>query len=276
MKDLGNEESYEKVWFRGKSTEGMTLFGTDTYLMKCVSGKSRVLIGSQKCTFEKGTNFMLADGVLFRLLETSGDMEICAFKFSNRFFNVIYPLVPGEAIETISQTTPDLYDSDSRKLLDLTFRQINAIYSMKNTKYKYLMTVNLLVNYILIVHGQTYGHVKDKLPLFANDRTTTLVSTFYEMVSDEAIAHRNVEYYANALHISARYLFKICKANGGMSPKQAIDYEIVGKAKILLLTTELSLLQISEELRFRNQTAFTEFFERNVGITPSEFRKKYL
>lgn len=275
-KELKSEETYEKVSFKGKSVEGMTLYGTDTYVMKCVSGKARVLIGSTECEFGKGTNFFLADEVLFKFLGATDDLEILAFKFSSRFFNVVYPLVPGEAIETISQTSPYLYNSESKKLLDLAFRQIQILYGMEKKEYTYLMTVNLLVNYVLIVHEQTYGHTKEDVPVFPNDRTTALASTFYELVRDGAVEHRNVEYYAKRLNISSRYLFKICKANGGMSPKQAIDYVIVGKTKKLLLTTGLSFLQISTELLFPNQTAFTEYFKRNVGITPSEFRKKYL
>ncbi len=96
------------------------------------------------------------------------------------------------------------------------------------------------------------------------------------MCHDEAMEHGNVEYYAARLNITSRYLFKICKENSGLTPKQSIDFVIAGEAKKLLLTSMLSFQEISDRLNFPDQNAFTQFFKRTVGVTPSEFRKEYI
>ena len=87
--------------------------------------------------------------------------------------------------------------------------------------------------------------------------------------------HRDIKYYADKLNITSRYLYKICKETTGLTPKQMIDYTIVGKAKKLLLTTEMANQQISGELLFPDQATFGQYFKRNVGMSPLEFRKKY-
>jgi len=269
------EESFDLVYFRGPKVEGKTIFGTDTYLMKCLSGDARVLIGTTEHVFSRGTNFMLADGVLFKFVEPSDDFVCRAFRFSNRFFNVIYPMVSGEVIEASAHTHPDLYDAEARTMLDLIFRQMQILYTKHNHPYRYKMAVNLIVNYMLVVYEQTYRHIKDSVPNYPNDRMTSILCQFYELCNTDALRHRNVEYYAERLHITSRYLFRICKENSGLTPKQAIDFVIVGKAKKLLLTTMLSFQQISNDLCFPDQTAFAQYFKRNVGMTPTEFRAKY-
>jgi AraC-like DNA-binding protein len=46
------------------------------------------------------------------------------------------------------------------------------------------------------------------------------------------------------------------------------------KAKQLLLTTELSITEITYEIGYSHVTHFTTLFKKEQGITPSEWRKK--
>jgi len=60
-----------------------------------------------------------------------------------------------------------------------------------------------------------------------------------------------------------------------MTPKESIDYFVTGTAKRLLLSEDLNNQQIADKLNFPDQSTFGQFFKRNVGMSPSEFRKKY-
>jgi len=47
------------------------------------------------------------------------------------------------------------------------------------------------------------------------------------------------------------------------------------KAKQLLLTTGLSITEITYEIGYSHVTHFTTLFKKELGITPSAWRKKY-
>ena len=47
------------------------------------------------------------------------------------------------------------------------------------------------------------------------------------------------------------------------------------KAKNLLLTTQLSITDITYEIGYSHVTHFTTLFKKELGLTPTEWRKKY-
>jgi YesN/AraC family two-component response regulator len=56
---------------------------------------------------------------------------------------------------------------------------------------------------------------------------------------------------------------------------QYIVSKRIGMAKNLLITSNLSLYKISEEIGYDNQLYFSRLFKKHSGITPSEYRKQF-
>ena len=48
------------------------------------------------------------------------------------------------------------------------------------------------------------------------------------------------------------------------------------KAKNLLLSTSLSVAEVSEQSGYGDYRIFTKVFKKNEGITPSQFRRDFL
>lgn len=264
MEDITGENISEKIYF-----------GEDVLFVKCMSGSATVLINSSEQYIASGTNFMIADYTLFKMLEYSNDLHLKTLRFSMNFFNGIYPLLAGEVIDIVYMATPDMYSTEAAEMLDLIFRQLCLLYDKKDHAYRHTLIANLVINYLLTSYEQAYRVIKNKTVLLPSDRSTQIINRFYELCYEDAMYHRDIKYYADKLNITSRYLYKICKETTGLTPKQMIDYSIVGKAKKLLLTTEMTNQQISGELLFPDQATFGQYFKRNVGMSPLEFRKKY-
>lgn len=47
------------------------------------------------------------------------------------------------------------------------------------------------------------------------------------------------------------------------------------QAKYMLLTTEMSVAEISEILMYNNVQNFIRFFKKHIGVTPAAFRKEH-
>lgn len=74
---------------------------------------------------------------------------------------------------------------------------------------------------------------------------------------------------------NADYLGKLFKANYGMRLKEYIAAEKIKLAKDLLLTSNLSVKEISANLGFAHENQFIKFFLYHEEVSPSLFRNKY-
>ena len=63
------------------------------------------------------------------------------------------------------------------------------------------------------------------------------------------------------------------RTSTGKSASQWIDDYVVLEAKTLLKSTNLTILQISEELHFANQSFFGKYFKQHTGLSPMRYRR---
>ena len=77
---------------------------------------------------------------------------------------------------------------------------------------------------------------------------------------------------ADRFKISVGYLSTIFKKVTGMSVMQYVKRIKIDRAKTLLITTDMSLIEISTLLCFCNQGNFTKTFKNITGMTPTEYR----
>ena len=68
-------------------------------------------------------------------------------------------------------------------------------------------------------------------------------------------------------------LSNVIKELTGKSASQWIDDYVVLEAKTLLKSTNLTILQISEELHFANQSFFGKYFKQHTGLSPMRYRR---
>jgi AraC family transcriptional regulator len=79
---------------------------------------------------------------------------------------------------------------------------------------------------------------------------------------------------AAEVDLNPHYFARVFKKGVGQSPHQYILEKRVERAKVLLKTTELSLVEIASQVGIATQSHFTTVFHRVTGVTPREFREK--
>lgn len=75
--------------------------------------------------------------------------------------------------------------------------------------------------------------------------------------------------------ISRPYLCNTFKSLTGISPVNYIIRRRITEAKQRLVSTDKSIIAISEECGFNSLSNFNSLFKRMTGLTPSSYRKKY-
>ena len=113
------------------------------------------------------------------------------------------------------------------------------------------------------------GNVIEQQPF---SRKSKYYAEFVRLLTANYAQHRSVEFYADRLCITPRYLSVISKELTGMTATESINNHVMVNARILLASTDMSVLQISEELNFPNPSFFSQFFKRHEGVVPKTYR----
>ena len=103
-------------------------------------------------------------------------------------------------------------------------------------------------------------------------RSEELAGQFLSLVDLHCHEHHNIKWYADALHLTPVYISNAVKQVTGRTAGDNLTDCLILKAKSLLLTSTLSVQQISDRLGFQNQSHFGTFFRRAVGTSPQKFR----
>lgn len=101
-----------------------------------------------------------------------------------------------------------------------------------------------------------------------------LMQRFLTEVKAHFRHQRKVTFYADRLCLSVSYFSSVIKNVSGKAPGEWIDDYVISEARALLKGTNLTVLQISQNLGFPSQSFFGKFFKRQVGLSPKEYRER--
>lgn len=115
---------------------------------------------------------------------------------------------------------------------------------------------------------------KYKTPLeFRKTRQDSIFGQFIDYVRQYHTKERSINFYADKLCLTPKYLSSVIKNYTGKVAHDWINEFVIEKAKALLKSSNLTIQQISDELNFPNQSFFGTYFKRHVGLCPKEYIK---
>ncbi|PAB61419.1 AraC family transcriptional regulator [Anaeromicrobium sediminis] len=82
-----------------------------------------------------------------------------------------------------------------------------------------------------------------------------------------------VKYLAGKMGYSTNYLSDVLKKETGKNTQEHIHFQLIEKAKSLLLSTEESVAQVAYTLGFEYPGHFSKLFKKKTGMSPSEYRR---
>lgn len=102
---------------------------------------------------------------------------------------------------------------------------------------------------------------------------STVVYKAQEYIYENYKQIKNVEDISNTLNISLSYLQHIFKKETGLSLINFVKAERIKEAEYSLVFTNKSIAEIGNELGYNYTSQFSTIFRKEVGITPSQYRK---
>lgn len=104
-----------------------------------------------------------------------------------------------------------------------------------------------------------------------------LLTRFEELMrghfaQDGPLALPTVQSFAAALHVSPAYLSDMLRGLTGQTTQQHLHHGLIEKAKLLLLSTSLSVNETAFQLGFEYPQYFSRLFKSKTGLSPAAFR----
>lgn len=252
-----------------------------TALLLCEEGELSVVIDGIKYEVKKGSFIICSSLHTLSKSVISKDFRSFCLAFSTaKLGNIIggnpemlrqMLFVNDNPMVTIS---PGIYDlvSAYKKLFETKLSFVKHQYY--NITIESLLKAVLfdIIGVVAIKMRNTPNNIESSTKSFSS--RNAYVRRFLTLLTEDNFKHRTVQYFADQLCITAKYLSLICRQETGKTPNQWIKERLVERIRYLLLNTTLSNKEISIQLGFPNLSFFGKFTKEHLGYSPMEFRKR--
>lgn len=228
--------------------------------------------GKQRCT----SGEFLFWFVQSRLtdLNFSKDFNATALLVENQFLNDNIPDQSwgiDAALHSRQYPIKDLSDpSDMERVLS-NFNLLNAKFLDKEHRF-YEEALKLQMRLFILEMWHTF--VKEYERRKRSLQTGTLYERFRHLIQEHCMKEREVQFYANQLNITAKYLNAISKQNSGVTASEWIQRFAKERIVMLLQNQHLNIAEIADEMAFSSRSFFTRYVKKALGVTPSEYRNR--
>ena len=107
-------------------------------------------------------------------------------------------------------------------------------------------------------------------------RHTLVISKCMEYIRNHLYQTITTEELVEHCHLCASRLRELFRQEVGVTIVGYIQKKKIEEAKRLLQITDYSLITISSYLAFSSQSYFVSVFKKHTGLTPSEYKRRYL
>ena len=103
-------------------------------------------------------------------------------------------------------------------------------------------------------------------------RVRELFNRFMMLMERDYKISRDVNYYAEQMHITSKYLTNIVRQVTGHTPKSIIDQYVILQLKMQLKRSSQSIKELAWEYHFADTSFFCRYFKKHTGVTPQQIR----
>ena len=104
-------------------------------------------------------------------------------------------------------------------------------------------------------------------------RVRELFNRFMMLMERDYKQSRDVNYYANLMNITSKYLTNIVRQVTGHTPKTIIDQYVILQLKMQLKRSGQSIKEMAWEYHFTDVSFFCRYIKKHTGLTPQQLKK---
>ena len=241
----------------------------------CHRGSFQYSLNQKVCSAKAGESLFIPEEGAFQVLQESEDMEVQI---------LIYQIEPirdimGNAVVTMymySRITPDepscVWTTGEEEEITKYMSLLDSAVEVEENPFKLYEQKLLLLaltyricsmyNRKLVNDGEEAGGRKNEVFI----RLIQLIEKYY-------MQERGVEFYADKLCLSPKYLSAVSKSICGYTVQELVFKAFLCNSILLLKNSLQDFQEISNAFGFFNASYFGTFFKKQVGMSPQQYRK---
>lgn len=242
------------------------------YLSLLMNGTGEMKVNGRTYPVAPMSVILLPPNEIVELRNCSPDAEWISVIAS---FDLIleFPTPLDTDILTIARRLPVLSVTEEKmeRMKDI-YLLMEREHSCHDNRYTREICKSLL--YVLLLEISDEYRKQEGMQAASRMKQEKLSDDFFLLLAKWYKKERRVGFYADKLNRTPKYLSTAIKSLTGRSATEWINETVIREIKVMLKTSDMTVLQISEAMNFPNPSAFVQFFKQHTGTTPLKYRRE--
>lgn len=231
-------------------------------------GGCRHLLNLMETDLNEGDVVYIGRGSILQIGSMTEDFDVTGVAFDDDQLNVAFN---GRPPSLFQQYACHRVLHASKEEHDIFSRYMDALWAITQLPYDTRRLAGQSVGPLLSLFELCLEHQEERKPEQVSHRREVF-NRFVRLVNEHVQEAHTLDYYANHLCLTARYLGAIVKSISGETAKAWIDRALVSKAKVMLRHTDRQVAEVADTLGFPTSSFFCRYFRERTGCTPQEYR----
>lgn len=239
----------------------------------CLGGNMRVRLNLNEYELHRNSLLIITPGTIGQCLDISDDCRIALLALSNDY------VIPEEDAEGALIVRKFLARQIPLELTDAQTAEILAICRVLRDKLRqpdFRFKHEILKGYMQVLYGeicQLMAPLVEAQDARQSSRKKLIFDRFLEELRQHYATQRSVQFYADRLCLTPKYLSQVVHAVSGRHAGEWIRDYVILEAKALLKSGQYTVQQVSDMLNFANQSFFGVYFKKAVGCSPTVYKE---
>ena len=204
-------------------------------------------------------------------MQVSDDFSAIIMLLSNHYLETNTPIISMQVKVLTYYYQCPMLTMDDREKLCFRADMDNILYRLEQKQHIfYMKTLKGAINNFMFDLINIYSRCHSKM-VVQSRQAAKLTYKFIDLLQQHVASNRKVEFYADKLCISPKYLSLVCLEATGQNPSYWISRFLLVRISEELADSDKSITDISNEYNFKALSHFTRYIKSNTGMTPTEF-----
>lgn len=269
-----------KLWiFTEKNKDGESFHNAiqnpeNAVVFLTLNGEGNIVQNLESIPLVKNSIVFFEPNEFVEIEQTSSDFELKVLVYKKSFLTDInIKLNKLKIFKYFSQYFKEFSNFPDHEM-QLLLKQIDSIQFLQdfqeNIGFDEKVLENLFSAFIYTITGIYLQ--KDFFEQHKMSRADEITFQFTKNVFRNCLKEKSSKFYSDLQNITSRHLTTVVKSVTGKTASQIIVEFVMNEAKILLESTDKTIMQIADELNFGDSYTFSHYFKRYSGQSPARYR----